>query len=90
MIHHTIDPTGHVLVDGSRVLTNTGAPLRHRATVDVTCQRCGRCVAVPAALERRWEEAIQRDIWWFGVAMEWEELRAVRCVECVERQRRDQ
>lgn len=64
----SVDSAGFVTVDGQRVLSVPGKPLRYAEATLLTCQRCHRadCAPYPAVLWRSWEESVGRYGYWYG------------------------
>lgn len=73
---------GFVHVEGEAVLDAKGGPIKPRATCNLTCQRCKQVnVEAPLALYRRFEFALGRQMYWFGlIAGAWGKYRF--CKDC--------
>lgn len=63
---HSVDASGFVVVDGERVLTGPGKPLRYAPTALFMCQRCHKedaCV-VEQVVTRRYDGHAARWLYW--------------------------
>lgn len=78
---------GCVVVAGEKALDAKGKPIVKRGLGSFMCQRCKRTsVQVPLVLMVRYENALNRRMYWHGIDLGWEALGALRCGGCCERE----
>jgi len=73
---------GFVVVDGKRVrgaYRSTGVQLPNPLDSRYTCQRCYERYPWPTSLIKRFEPALDREMYWFG----WTSSPPRRCPDCV-------